>query len=32
MLGLKFLGHNCVFGGPAVTDPITYTAVVTYMR
>lgn len=29
---LKFLGHNCVFGGPAVTDPITYTAVVTYMR
>lgn len=29
---LKFLGHNCVFGGPAVTDAITYTAVVTYMR
>ena len=29
---LKFLGHNCVFGGPAVTDPITYSAVVTYMR
>lgn len=29
---LKFLGHNCVFGGPAVTDPITYTAVVTYLR
>ena len=29
---LQFLGHNCVFGGPPVTDPITYTAVVTYMR
>jgi hypothetical protein len=29
---LKFLGHNCVFGGPPVTDPITYSAVVTYMK
>jgi hypothetical protein len=29
---LKFLGHNCVFGGPAVAEPITYTAVVTYLK
>ena len=29
---LKFLGHNCVFGGPVVTDPISYRADVTYRR
>ena len=29
---LKLLGHNCVFGGPPATDPITYRADVTYQR
>jgi hypothetical protein len=29
---LKLLGHNCVFGGPAVTDPITYQVEMTYQR
>jgi hypothetical protein len=29
---LKFLGHNCVFGGPTVTEPISYRADVTYQR
>ena len=29
---LKLLGHNCVFGGPVVTDPISYRAEVTYQR
>jgi len=29
---LKLLGHNCVFGGPAVSDPITYQVELTYQR
>ena len=29
---LKFLGHNCVFGGPVITDLISYRADVTYQR
>ena len=29
---LKLLGHNCVFGGPVVADPISYRAEVTYQR
>lgn len=29
---LKFLAHNCVFGGPLLSDPMTYRATVTYQR
>ena len=29
---LKLLGHNCVFGGPAVADPISYRVTVTYLQ
>ena len=29
---LKLLGHSCVFGGPAVSDPITYQVEITYQR
>jgi hypothetical protein len=29
---LKLLPHNCVFGGPVMTTPITYTVTLTYMK
>jgi hypothetical protein len=29
---VKLLPHNCVFGGPPSTAPITYTVTVTYMK
>ena len=29
---LKLLPHNCVFGGPVTTTPVTYTAALTYMK
>ena len=29
---LKLLPHNCVFGGPVTTAPVTYTVALTYMK
>jgi hypothetical protein len=29
---LKFLAHNCVFGGPVLTQSMTYRGSVTYQR